>query len=511
MNLRIICQIAKADLRERTRRFSFPAICAFSLLLAFFSLPDVDAPLVSVCLEPNRFNQGSNPSWISITIALCGGILFPLIGLSFVKNNINMDRSSGWLYGMQAMNLKKSRYIAGKFLANLSLLTVMWSLVIIGAALMLPFQFPRQPLPVYDFISPFLGSYPGLVFTAALAVLLESIPFVSRKAGNALGLTVLFVIFLINYSASAHPHPLLRVFDFSNYRWLMDSINGAVIPAIGREVQETGILVPGGMFAGSQGRQELFFHGLLWNGRHFTDKILLILVSVCLVLLAGIWLETTEQRNKLSSGARRKKEIAGRKTNCCTKQMIAEFRMILKDFPKSCLVLDAGLWLSCIWVPLKYVQGYLWIILLLFSVTLFSQMGCREHENGLTAYFLTIRFALIRQLLYSYLWGTVILLILAAPVGIRCFMAANYSNGVSYVVFAFFIPALAGFLGEYTRSRRAFETAYLLLCFLLLNMPAFLFQGYVMAVMAAGAVVLPPVTLLKRLAAGNDITYMSAK
>ena len=55
------------------------------------------------------------------------------------------------------------------------------------------------------------------------------------------------------------------------------------------------------------------------------------------------------------------------------------------------------------------------------------------------------------------------------------------------------------FLGEYSKSRRAFETVYLLICFLLLNMPSFLFQGYVVAVMVIGTAILMPITLMKRL------------
>ena len=244
MKLYIIYQILKADLLERTRRFSFLIICIFSMFLAFFSVPDVEAPLVSICMEPNIFNQGSNSSWISITIALCGGILFPMIGFSFVKNNIIMDRNNGLLYSMQSMNMKRENYIIGKFLSNLFILTVMWIFVLVGATLMIPFQFPNQPLNIYDFISPFIGIYPGIIFTSAFAVILESISFISNKAGNAIGLIVLFVIFLINYSTSNYNNPMIRVFDYSNYRWIMDSINNVVMPIIGRGVQETGILVP---------------------------------------------------------------------------------------------------------------------------------------------------------------------------------------------------------------------------------------------------------------------------
>ncbi len=113
--------------------------------------------------------------------------------------------------------------------------------------------------------------------------------------------------------------------------------------------------------------------------------------------------------------------------------------------------------------------------------------------------FVTIRFSLARQAVYSYLWGVVMLFMISAPVAVRCFMEQKFLCSCCYIVFSLFVPALACFLGECSKSRRAFETVYLLICFLLLNMPSALFQGYVLAVMVIGTVVLMPVTLMKRL------------
>ena len=306
-------------------------------------------------------------------------------------------------------------------------------------------------------------------------------------------------MFLVNYSASGYDNPLLGAFDYGNYRWVMDSINDAVVPVIGRGVRETGILVPGGMFAGSKGGQELVFHGLLWNWQYFMEKIILTAISMALVLSAVILLETAEKNKKASSRKPREKGRAGRKAACCTNQFMMERRLLLKSLPKSCLVINVGLWIYSIFAPLQYVQGYLWIIMLICSVVLFSQMGCREHENSLTECFVTIKSSLVRQMVYSYLWAAVILFMLSLPVIVRCFAEQKFLCSCSYIAFSFFVPTLACFLGEYSKSRRAFETVYLLICFLLLNMPSFLFQGYVVAVMVVGTAILMPVTLMKRL------------
>ncbi len=184
-------------------------------------------------------------------------------------------------------------------------------------------------------------------------------------------------MFLVNYSASGYDNPLLGAFDYGNYRWVMDSIDDAVVPVIGRGVRETGILVPGGMFAGSKGGQELVFHGLLWNWQYLMEKIILTAISMALVLSAVILLETAEKNKKASSGKPREKGRAGRKAACCTNQFMMERRLLLKKPAQKLPCSKCGTVDIQHFAPLQYVQGYLWIIMLICSVALFSQMGCR--------------------------------------------------------------------------------------------------------------------------------------
>ena len=65
----IIYQVMKADLLERVRRSSFLAMCVFAMFLAFFSVPDVEAPLVSICMDGGGGGGGGAGCWIPNTIA----------------------------------------------------------------------------------------------------------------------------------------------------------------------------------------------------------------------------------------------------------------------------------------------------------------------------------------------------------------------------------------------------------------------------------------------------------
>lgn len=496
MKPRIIYQVFKADFQERTRRFSFIALCAASIFLSFFSVPDVKAPFVSICMEPSIFHQGSNSSWIPIAIALCGGLLFPVIGFSFVIGNIGMDRNSNFLYACQAMNMKKENYVIGKFLSNLFVLTIIWLAAVISAAVMSILKFPEQTLSLYEYISPFLGIYPGIIFASALAVMLESLP-IKDKPKNAIGIITLFIMFLVVFSTGDSNNRFLKMIDYSNYRWNMDSINSVVVPQIGRSVQETGILVPGGMFSESHGTKELVFHGLLWDSGYFVHKLVLSVICLMLVVIAAISLEQRERgkRNRLKNRKERINPIKSHYLN----HLLLELKMLLKGFPKAILIFITGLWAYSFFAPLEYVQGYVWVITLIFSMPAFSQIGCREHEYNLTEYFTTMKSFWIKQTVYSYLWGVSALLMLSLPVVLKSAWPENYFYLFCYAAFSFFVPAAACFLGEYSKTRRAFETLFLLLCFLLINIPSFLLNGYAAVMMALGTFILLSAVLGKRM------------
>lgn len=70
---------------------------------------------------------------------------------------------------------------------------------------------------------------------------------------------------------------------------------------------------------------------------------------------------------------------------------------------------------------------------------------------------------------------------------------------LGYIAFSLFIPALACFLGEYTKSKRTFETIYLLICFLLINIPTFLYQEKIITIIIIGTIILMISTLVRRL------------
>lgn len=87
--------IALSDLKERTRRLSFLALCALSVLAAFLFVPDSEAEMTSIAVDADYFLQGTNWTWIPMASALCTGMLLPIAGFFYLRNTLSFDGKTG--------------------------------------------------------------------------------------------------------------------------------------------------------------------------------------------------------------------------------------------------------------------------------------------------------------------------------------------------------------------------------------------------------------------------------
>jgi hypothetical protein len=362
---------------------------------------------------------------------------------------------------------------------------------------MIPLQFPKYTISLYDFITPFLGIYPGILFASAVAVLFECLLGKKLKNVNAAGITALFLLFLLTYKNRSSPLFIFRLMDFGGYRWITDSINESVIPIIGRPVATTGMLVPQGMFTQNNGVTELVFHGIANNAGYLLDKIALLIFCILLTFVSVTVLENKEKGINLFKPkySPKKEEL---KSPSYSNLFWNELKIMFRDQTKGWWTLIITLWVISAFMPLNFAQNYIWIALLAVSASIFSQMGSREHEDGMMDFFITINHFPSKIILYSYAAGILYYLFLTAPILVRNIALGNAYSALCYIAFGTAIPAAACFLGDSLKSRRPFETIYLSFCFLLINIPDFLFIKPFPILMLLGAILLLFVTVLKR-------------
>ena len=106
---------AKADFLSRTRKFSFAAFAAFLVFTVFWFIPKPSGSSFSaMVIEPNRILQASDPSWMPMSAAMCGGMFLCLLGFVYVKNTVWHDYELGIFSYMQVSPMKRSAYAFGK-------------------------------------------------------------------------------------------------------------------------------------------------------------------------------------------------------------------------------------------------------------------------------------------------------------------------------------------------------------------------------------------------------------
>ena len=504
---------AKADFLDRARRFSFLAISALTVLATFWFVPKPTG-FTALVIEPDSVLQASDASWVPMSAAMCGGMLLCLIGFAYIRSAVRLDRDTGVLCLLRASPTGRFAYLLGKLLSNFLLLFILLAAEAVGAFLMMLIQYPGQFPSPYSFLTPFLAVLPGLVFVSAAALFAECVPFFSRGTGSGLAAALFFCLSVTILSLAAmdiNPYRLTSVFDFSGYLWLRDSISASVLSVTGKPAVQ--IQVFSDVHTSGAGLKAVAFHGLLPSARFLTDKLLLIVFSVLLTAVSSLLLprrektvpvkekKESEPRKKSAEPACRRRYIPVPASGGTVSGLVVpEMRMMLSERPVLWKIAALGLWISSIFSPLDTVRGTLLPIAFGWMLPVFSQMGCREHRNGMDSLFRTVEGAPLRQAKACWRAGFAVSIVTALPLMLRMLASGQETGFLACFVFVLFVPSAALFFGEWTNTGRAFEIVFLVLCYLMLNVPDLaiplepeptsFFHIAVFALFAAGALIL---------------------
>lgn len=508
---RAVWGMARADFLERIRQFSFTAFCALIIFFTFWFVPRPTG-FTALTIEPGVFLQGSDPSWMPMSAAMCSGMMLCVFGFAYLFGSVQRDRQSGILSLMRTSPTKRAAYLFGKLISDTMLLLCLLGVIMVAAFVTMEIRFPGRFLSPWDFFSPFMALVPGLVFVSSFALLMECVPLMGRKSGLSIALFLcVSVLILMPATRGINPYRLISVFDFSGFLWMRDSISAAAYSVIGRSVTQINIL--SGFHSGGAGLKALAFHGIVPSLSFFLDKLVLLGVSALFTLLAASLLPKTEKVSLISKlpSVTPKGEKASH--GYIPVYRFGLFQSELRKMLYGCQPLfwwigAAGLWIACLFSPVETVRGTLLILEFAWLMPVLSHMGCMEHQSEMTSVLRTIPEAMVRQASACWRAGTVVSLIMVAPVLLRLLCAADGAGFLSALITSLLLPSMALFLGEWSASNRPFEILLLILCMLALNVPTlFLADGFsaascarmvVSVLLAAGMLFL---SFFKRLAA----------
>jgi hypothetical protein len=223
-NLARIAAVVRVDFRVRFRRVS--TVIVFLLLSAFayvwLPAPSSGRTLIQINDHRAIYNSGA----IGMGTASLGMIFVGLFGFYVISNAIRRDVVTRCGLVAASTPMRTGEYLLGKFLGNVLFLTTFLGGFMLSSMAMLLVR-GEAPIEPLVFVGQYLLLTPSaVVFVSAVAVLFESIPFLSGKLGDVayFFFWMAFLGLVIGDEASKHGISWARYFDVTGFGFMMDQM-----------------------------------------------------------------------------------------------------------------------------------------------------------------------------------------------------------------------------------------------------------------------------------------------
>jgi len=498
----MLYHLAHADFLERVRRYDFLVMLTAVAFLGYLFVPPIDARYQTVTLGNARGIYSS--SWVGAMFGLMLSTIASLLTFYLINNAVGRDRQTRVGEIIASTPASKMLYTMGKWLSNLAVLALIMVVLTIAALGMQLFRAEDVHLDIWALVAPiWLIGFPVMAVTAAVAVLFESISFLSAGFGGV----VYFFAWLSVFAAVIAPME-----DTTD--GLMGSHNDFYgISRTIADMQQTILRYypdySGDFSIGSTRLSEdaLIFHwkGLLWTPTMVCERLGWLFVGPVIIVLAALTFDRFDPARRRESPSRKPRPKEGME-NCLGLKALdtvetviprislsplpnrrvyrrilavvqAELRLMLRAQPRWWLLVAVGLVIASAVTPpdvTSILQAFVWLL----PIFMWSSMGARERRHSTHELVFSVARPLRKQLAASWLAGVLIALSMTSGGLVRAISAGETSRAVMMGIGVIFVPSLALVCGVSSRTSRLFETLYLILWYIAFNgIPAFDFMG----------------------------------
>ncbi|MEG0472298.1 MAG: hypothetical protein RR588_08190 [Solibacillus sp.] len=462
--------IAKGHLLTQTRSYTFFLIIGLTLFLSYLFIPSADRHYEVFYIGGVRGVY--NSAWLGGMLAMVSNLLLWLFGFYFLRGTISKDEQLRVAPFIATSPITKSAYIWTKVLANFIIL------VIISASLLFSFMFMQiiraedTDIIWGDYLMPyFCLTLPSLFLLASLTIVFDVIGWLKGTLGNVIFFCMWIAISVLSISFS---NVLLDLFGLNTI--LSNMVNDAaqVFPFLKDSDS-------GGSFGYYPVANVLTFtwEGIVWTKEMLISVFLWGFIAVCNILLAIVSFNRFQKQRQLTSGPKKqevieltRKQVDARvlspvqfeQSIYYARLIIGEWKVLLRGYSKwlygiliISIILSFALPMNILisWSPL----------FMLFPLAIWSKMGTVDTTNRTEQLILSTFNASIKYFI-TWLSGLFITLIYSFGFVLRLSLAGDTRAGIAYVIGIMFIVTLAITLGYFTKSRRVFESIYLLLWYM---------------------------------------------
>ncbi|MFI9626606.1 hypothetical protein [Streptomyces sp. NPDC052042] len=477
-----LVRLAVGDFWDRVRRPAYAVILICAVGLGYLATPAEEAGWV--VMQVGAYRGTYNSAYIGMVVALAGTVWLSLGGFYVVRNAISRDESTGVGRLLAATPLRTCTYLVAKFLSSVLVLSSMLGVLVVTAVVMQLARGESMTVNPVDLLSPFVViALPLMVFTAAAALLFETIPLLRAGFGNVLWFFIWAFIAIGGQSPNA---PLGGIGVHSVVQSL-----GAGMKAQGIDPAEVGEFSLG-LTLVDKPLKTFDWHGFDLSPAFLLTRCALILIALALALLPTLWFPRFDPARtgsfaNVGGGADRtpetpvapavvmQDEVTGKPSagftnlprasvrfgNPMLRLLVGEVRILIQGIP---LWWWAGVLLLTLVAqmvtPATGVSRFLLPLAWIWPVLVWSRLGTQRHESGVEAILGAYPSARIRV---AAEWGAGFLLTAVAGIGpaVRMITGSDTLGLLHWFCGALFIPSFALVLGTLSRTHRLFQFAYL--------------------------------------------------
>ncbi|GIV65277.1 MAG: ABC transporter permease [Bellilinea sp.] len=486
--LRVLYHLTRADFLERIRRYSSLITLGLALFLGY-SIASGQLTLI----VGQHYRGMLNSAWVGGLMSAITNFFLGLFGFYLVKGSVSRDYKTGVGQIMAATQLKRPIYTVAKWMSNFAVLGAM-VVVLMAVAVVMQTLFREAPvIHWWALLTPFLWLVlPFMAFTAALAVLFETIAGLRGGVGNVLYFfSFIMVVTVLSSAVRLGASPALDLTGMGVLSNSMGQAAQAVFPNYNGSFRITWLIPELQIFR---------WEGIDWTPEIVLSRLALILFSIGIVALSALFFDRfnpsriqPHKRKENASGDPKPSSTIEKTppSNHLLTPLVdtrarfrfgallsAEMRLLLKRQRWWWYLIAAGLLVAQVFAPLKAVHPLL-SVSWLWHLLIISKLGCRETFYNTRQMIFSAPRLLANQLSASWLSAFIVTALLGSGAWVRFVLAGEMFNLLGWLTGAFFIPSLALALGALTGSSKAFEALYVLWMYLLSQkVPAFDFIGF---------------------------------
>jgi len=471
--LRVIYHLARADFYERTRRYSFLVVLGLVIFLGY------QVGIGNMGIKLGQYRGAFNSAWVGSMMALIASFFLGWFGFYVINSSIARDRETRVGQIMATTPMTRPLYAIGKWISNFVVLMTMVVILMLAGIIIQFLQGESLRLDLIVFVNPFvIIVLPLIALVAAVAVLFETIPFLSGGFGNIVYFVLFVMIIALAQEASLNPvlEPTGTVITH----------NYMTAELIQKHPDYDGEFTLGGGF------DQVVTDTFLWNGINWTGEMLLLRSSLfgaalLITMIAALFFDRFDPSRRKPK--RMKKSASSSEPVPATVSkplpnprlsplsattnhfnfsniLIVELKLLLKGQRWWWYLVAGGLVIAGLFNSAETAYTIILPIAWVWPILLWSSIGSRETRHNVQSITFASPSPVWRQLPAQWLAGFILSIIVASGVILRLVIAGDFPGLMWSLIGAIFIPSLALACGVWSNGSKLFEILYILFWYL---------------------------------------------